>query len=175
LHASLYVYLQKQTQQPKNIQPPNDKIVARNDTPRKENLGFGTCSHEVLFLYRVENFYPGFFLDPEKPPTTILLFEPVGYATIFFSHHLALLQPTLHSPASAAQVQFDTPILRAYITSEYQEGSIIRTPVISPVLFSEDLSQLDEETTWKITHNAGSGVFKITQEKRTDEEPQSDI
>jgi hypothetical protein len=89
-----------------------------------------------------ENIGVGFFVgSPENAPSTILFFKDVG-------------------STSSAQVQF-TPILRGYITTDYQETEILRGQVASPVLFNRDLTQLEEETTWKITYNAGSGVFQI--------------
>jgi hypothetical protein len=89
-----------------------------------------------------ENIGVGFFVgSPEDAPSTILLFQGVG-------------------STSSAQVQF-TPILRAYITTDYQETQILRGQVTSPILFNRDLTQLEEETNWKITYNAGSGKFQI--------------
>jgi len=89
-----------------------------------------------------ENIGIGFFTStPDYPPSTVLFFKDVG-------------------STSSAQVQF-TPILRGYITTDYQETEILRGQISSPVLFNRDLTQLEEESNWKITYNAGSGIFTI--------------
>jgi hypothetical protein len=90
------------------------------------------------------------------------LFKGVGYSSSFPSAILfSYLQPTLHSSASSAQIQF-IPILRGYITLNYEENeyNIVKTQM-SPVLFEVNLIQLEESTSWKITYNSGSGAFKI--------------
>jgi hypothetical protein len=109
-----------------------------------------------------KKFYSGFFTStPDYPPSTVLFFKDVGYGSSFPSAILfSFLQPTLHSSTSSAQVQF-TPILRGYITTDYQETEILRGQIASPVLFNRDLTQLEEESNWKITYNAGSGIFTI--------------
>jgi hypothetical protein len=89
-----------------------------------------------------ENIGIGFFDgSPENPPSTVWVFKDVG-------------------STSSAQVQF-TPILRGYISWEYEETEILRGQVVSPVLFDRDLAQLEEETTWKITYNPATGEFQI--------------
>ena len=45
--------------------------------------------------------------------------------------------------------------------SNIREGEILTTRVKTPVLFSEDLSKLDDETYWKITYNETHREYKI--------------
>jgi hypothetical protein len=96
-----------------------------------------------------ENIGFGFFVRlPDDPPSTILLFKDV-------------------SCAYSVQIQF-IPILRGYIIIDYQgnENNVVKTRVSSPVLFEVNLTQLEEETSWKITYNSGSGSFKINKDER---------
>ena len=65
-----------------------------------------------------------------------------------------------HSAGTTLQVGFN-PILRGYVTSDYQEGDILTEPVTSPVLFQEDLNMLEDVTRWKITYNPASDTYMI--------------
>ena len=40
----------------------------------------------------------------------------------------------------------------------------MRGQVTSPILFNENLTQLEESTIWRITYNAGSASFEIKKE-----------
>jgi hypothetical protein len=95
------------------------------------------------------------------------LFKDVGYSSSFPSAILfSYLQPTLHSSASSAQIQF-IPILRGYLTLNYEgnEYNIVKTQM-SPVLFEVNLNQLEDETRWNLTYDSGSGAFKIDKDER---------
>jgi len=88
-----------------------------------------------------QNIGVGFFADtPMDPPLTTLLFKGVGNK-------------------SSAQIEF-TPVLRCFIVSGYKEGEVLKGPIGTP-LFSEDLSQLDEETVWRVTYDNATGEFTI--------------
>ncbi|KAG2140619.1 hypothetical protein DEU56DRAFT_286675 [Suillus clintonianus] len=56
-----------------------------------------------------------------------------------------------------------TPKLRAYITTYYQEGEILRAEIQAPVIWERDLADLDESTTWNLTMDANTGNYAITQ------------
>ncbi|KAG1870513.1 hypothetical protein C8R48DRAFT_85691 [Suillus tomentosus] len=56
-----------------------------------------------------------------------------------------------------------TPILRAYITSDYQETAIIRGAIDTPVVWSQDLAALAESTTWTLTRDLSNGHYTIVQ------------
>jgi hypothetical protein len=95
-----------------------------------------------------------------------LVFENVGYGNSLFCFQLAILiNPYFffNRAKASAQIQF-TPVLRGYITSDYQENAVMRGQVSSPILFNEDLVQLEESTLWRITYNSGSGAFEIKKE-----------
>jgi hypothetical protein len=91
------------------------------------------------------------------------LYEHVKYVTLFcFGHIIQLYTTTLHRPGSSIGSQF-VPVLRGYITNEYQEGQIIRSEISSPVVFSEDLAGLEQHSVWNLTYNPGTGGFAITR------------
>ncbi|KAG1813789.1 hypothetical protein EV424DRAFT_1541646 [Suillus variegatus] len=56
-----------------------------------------------------------------------------------------------------------TPILRAYITSDYQETAIIRGAIDTPVVWSQDLAALAESTTWTLSRDPSNGHYTIVQ------------
>ncbi|KAG1883161.1 hypothetical protein F4604DRAFT_1741109 [Suillus subluteus] len=56
------------------------------------------------------------------------------------------------------------PMLRAYVTSDYQETEIWKnSPKNSTFLWEEDLADLDETTTWNLTWNGHTGRYTIAQ------------
>ncbi|KAF9237975.1 hypothetical protein BU15DRAFT_75585 [Melanogaster broomeanus] len=63
---------------------------------------------------------------------------------------------------ATASAQFH-PILRAYITSEYQESEILRSAVAWPVLWERNLPELDESSTWALSRNVSTGEFTLIQ------------
>ncbi|KAG2037046.1 hypothetical protein BDR03DRAFT_1092153 [Suillus americanus] len=56
-----------------------------------------------------------------------------------------------------------TPVLRAYITSDYQETAIIRGAIDTPAIWSHDLAGLAQSTTWTIKLDAATGHYTIVQ------------
>jgi len=92
-----------------------------------------------------ENIGVGFFDSPDGAPTAVLVFTNVG-------------------PASKVQPEF-IPILRGYITPDYQEGEIMKGQITPPILFTENLVRLDQDTYWKLTYNEGTGVYKIVRDE----------
>lgn len=54
-----------------------------------------------------------------------------------------------------------TPVLRAYITSDYQETAIIRGAIDTPAIWSRDLSGLAESTTWTVKRDPATGHYTI--------------
>jgi len=85
----------------------------------------------------------GFFERPDREPAEMLVFD-VG-------------------SGSSIQAEF-TPILAAYVVSGYQQGSVLRGPIYSPVLFQENLSFLEPVTDWLVQFNPGSGVYTIIRD-----------
>ncbi|KAG1729036.1 hypothetical protein EDB19DRAFT_2042425 [Suillus lakei] len=90
-----------------------------------------------------EDIAIGFMSPGQLLPTPTLIFEGVG-------------------DDSNVTAQF-TPILRAYVTSDYQETQILRGEIHSPMLWDEDLAALPETTTWNLTRDAASGRYSITR------------
>ncbi|KAG1784798.1 uncharacterized protein HD556DRAFT_1425811 [Suillus plorans] len=55
-----------------------------------------------------------------------------------------------------------TPVLRAYITSDYEATSILRGPVETQAILSQDLTGLAQNTTWNLSHDASTGRYTLT-------------
>jgi len=91
-----------------------------------------------------ENIGIGFFERTDRAPSQILVFEDVG-------------------AGSSVQAEF-TPILRAYITTDYKENAILRGQISTPVLFTENLVNLPENTDWMLTYNPGSGAYRVERD-----------
>ncbi|KAG0694826.1 hypothetical protein DFH29DRAFT_1005997 [Suillus ampliporus] len=58
-----------------------------------------------------------------------------------------------------------TPILRAYITSDYQETAVLQGAIETPVIWEQNLGALGENTTWNLKREPSTGHYKITQAK----------
>ncbi|KAG2154309.1 uncharacterized protein EDB93DRAFT_1248508 [Suillus bovinus] len=57
------------------------------------------------------------------------------------------------------------PRLRGYVNAcPYQLGSLLEGPIQSGRLFDQDLSTLDKHTTWVVTYDEPTGVFRIDEE-----------
>ncbi|KAG1846404.1 hypothetical protein DFJ58DRAFT_799177 [Suillus subalutaceus] len=56
-----------------------------------------------------------------------------------------------------------TPVLRAYITSDYQETAIIRGAIDTPAIWSQDLAGLADSTTWTLKRDAATGHYTMVQ------------
>jgi len=95
----------------------------------------------------LENIGVGFFERADRAPAQILVFENVG-------------------AGSSAQFEF-TPILRAYVTSDFKESAVLRAQMSSPVLFQENLVNLPENTDWMLIYNKNSGIYKVERDFST--------
>ncbi|KAF9220772.1 hypothetical protein BS17DRAFT_820284 [Gyrodon lividus] len=78
-----------------------------------------------------------------QEPTSVLYFKSIGNGAFI-------------------KAQF-TPVLRAYITEQYQETQIIRAEVDTSSIWEKDLAGLDTNTTWVLTRDVASGSYKIKQ------------
>ncbi|KAG1812562.1 uncharacterized protein BJ212DRAFT_457403 [Suillus subaureus] len=56
-----------------------------------------------------------------------------------------------------------TPVLRVYVTSDYQQTAIIRGAIDTPAIWSQDLAELAESTTWTLNRDAATGHYTIVQ------------
>ncbi|KAG0693666.1 hypothetical protein DFH29DRAFT_1084146 [Suillus ampliporus] len=56
-----------------------------------------------------------------------------------------------------------TPILRAYITSDYQETAVLQGAIETPVIWEQNLGAPTENTTWNLKRDPSTGHYKITQ------------
>ncbi|KAG2072240.1 hypothetical protein BDR04DRAFT_1096814 [Suillus decipiens] len=56
-----------------------------------------------------------------------------------------------------------TPVLRAYITSDYQETAIIRGAIDTPAIWSQNLAGLAESTTWTLKRDLATGHYTLVQ------------
>ena len=79
------------------------------------------------------------------------------------------LRPAFYNPffdlsaGTTLEVGFN-PILRGYVTSDFQEGDILTGQVTTPVLFEVDVTMLDYTTYWKITCDPCSGTYMIQRD-----------
>lgn len=64
--------------------------------------------------------------------------------------------------ASNITIEF-TPILRAYITSDYKYTAILQEAIDTPAIWEKNLAALSESTTWNLTRDPSTGHYKITQ------------
>ena len=116
------------------------------------------------------NFRPhislGFFpASPENPPLVLSFYKDVRYGSLFPSAKLLVfLQSFVYSYGSSVQIKFNS-ILRGYVTSDFEKENLVLTgPISSPVLFEEDVTQLEDETFWRITYNKDDNTYKIVRE-----------
>ncbi|KAG2030168.1 hypothetical protein BDR03DRAFT_974891 [Suillus americanus] len=63
---------------------------------------------------------------------------------------------------SSISLQF-SPRLRAYVTSDYTEGKILRGEIQVPLLWEMDLTKLSETTTWNLKWDATTERYAITE------------
>jgi hypothetical protein len=92
-------------------------------------------------------------------PKPALYFTDVGYV-IFRLFLLQSAYSTKRRDGSHVTARF-TPILRAYITSDYQETAIIRGAIDTPAVWMEDLASLPQSTTWNLTRDPASGRYTM--------------
>jgi hypothetical protein len=82
-------------------------------------------------------------LDPDQPLTPVYYWNADTF-----------------KPNTSIHTQF-SPILRAYIATEYEDHEIIRAPISVPLIFEKDLSKLDDSTVWIVYYSPVTGQFKI--------------
>lgn len=63
---------------------------------------------------------------------------------------------------SSISPQF-SPRLRAYVTSDYTKGEILRGEIQAPLLWEMDLAKLSETTTWNLKWDPNAGCYTITE------------
>ncbi|KAG1843588.1 hypothetical protein DFJ58DRAFT_804235 [Suillus subalutaceus] len=91
-----------------------------------------------------QNLAIGFMGHGALLPTPMLYFKNVGDDDFVTAHF--------------------KPMLRAYVTSDYQETEIWKnSPTNSTFLWEEDLTDLDETTTWNLTWDGHTGRYTIAQ------------
>ncbi|KIL59794.1 hypothetical protein M378DRAFT_26805 [Amanita muscaria Koide BX008] len=54
------------------------------------------------------------------------------------------------------------PTLKAYITEDYQENSVLRGAIQTPVVWKQNLAALEETSNWKLERDPVSGQYSIT-------------
>ncbi|KAG2153758.1 uncharacterized protein EDB93DRAFT_1102562 [Suillus bovinus] len=89
----------------------------------------------------VQDIALGFLNKGELIPTPTLFFSDVG-------------------DSSRVTAKF-TPVLHAYIASDYDENSILRGQIDTPAIWSQDLTALVQNTTWNLTRDPNSGRYTI--------------
>jgi hypothetical protein len=74
-----------------------------------------------------------------------------------------ILLPDFHSATYEVMGQF-TPVLKAYVVSNYQQSEILRGAIQTPVIWTQDLSTLSESSSFSFTYDPPSGKYAITQD-----------
>ncbi|KAG1724086.1 uncharacterized protein EDB91DRAFT_1171462 [Suillus paluster] len=59
-----------------------------------------------------------------------------------------------------------TPVLRAYITPNYEGTAILQSAIDTPVIWEQNLAALSESTTWNLKRDPATGRYTITQAYR---------
>ncbi|KAG9096238.1 hypothetical protein FS749_008869 [Ceratobasidium sp. UAMH 11750] len=65
---------------------------------------------------------------------------------------------------SNVSVEF-TPIVKAYVTTDYQESEYLRGDVETEAIWSRNLDELDDETGWNFREDPETGIFTIRRSK----------
>lgn len=107
----------------------------------------------------------GFNNDPTRPPNTTLYFPSVGYVrSVCYTAHLDYnIFSIIYSASYNVTAQF-TPVLKAYIVTNYQQNQILRGAVQTPVIWQKDLATLDTNSSFTLSYNPASGTYSITQD-----------
>ncbi|KAG1813776.1 hypothetical protein EV424DRAFT_1415529 [Suillus variegatus] len=108
----------------------------------------------------IQEIAVGFVNKGDFIPTPVLYFSDVGYV-IFPVFLLQSVHSIKCREGSHVTAKF-TPVLRAYITSDYEETSILRGQVDTPAIWSQDLTGLAQNTTWNLSRDANTGRYTIT-------------
>ncbi|KAG9041234.1 hypothetical protein FS842_002632 [Serendipita sp. 407] len=90
----------------------------------------------------IEEMSIGFVTAPGMPPNQVLYFDNIGQG-------------------SNVTTQF-TPVLSAYVTSQYQQTQILRGAIQTAEIWKEDLSPLKETTTLIFARNKVTGQYTLT-------------
>ncbi|KAG8854917.1 hypothetical protein FRB91_002977 [Serendipita sp. 411] len=83
----------------------------------------------------------GFETTPGMPPSQVLYFDNIGQG-------------------SNVTTQF-TPLLSAYVTSQYQQTEILRGEIQTPNIWTQDLAKLKETTTLIFSRNKATGQYSL--------------
>jgi len=76
------------------------------------------------------------------PPPTVLVFNDIGY--------------TYNVTAEF------TPTLTAYISEDYQENSVLRGAIQTPIIWRQNLAALPQTSSWQFGRDPVSGQYSIT-------------
>jgi hypothetical protein len=57
-----------------------------------------------------------------------------------------------------------TPVLNAYVVSNYQQGEILRGVIQTPVIWRQDLATLQKSSSFHLTYDAFFKTYAITQD-----------
>ncbi|KAG2140362.1 hypothetical protein BD769DRAFT_1429635 [Suillus cothurnatus] len=89
----------------------------------------------------IQDIAVGFLNKGDFVPTPALYFDDVG-------------------DGSQVTAQL-TPILRVYLTSDYQESTILRGAIETPAIWSQDLTGLADHTAWNLKRDPSSGRYTL--------------
>ncbi|KAG8854915.1 hypothetical protein FRB91_002975 [Serendipita sp. 411] len=129
-----------------------DINVGQKTTLNKDSNGVysfnGVSAGEDGYLIAVNNcgdieeMSIGFETTPGMPPSQVLYFSNIGQG-------------------SSVTTQF-TPVLSAYVTSQYQQTQILRGEIQTGEIWKQDLSPLKETTTLIFSRDNATGQYSLT-------------
>ncbi|CAG7849734.1 SubName: Full=Uncharacterized protein {ECO:0000313/EMBL:CCA74886.1} [Serendipita indica DSM 11827] len=90
---------------------------------------------------KIQDIAIGLQPKPRKDPEPILYFPKVGNTTMVVAKY--------------------HPILRAYMTSDYQESEVISGEIQTGLMWERDLSQLPDTSSWILTYDDDSGMYNL--------------
>ncbi|KAG2157684.1 uncharacterized protein EDB93DRAFT_1325913 [Suillus bovinus] len=96
------------------------------------------CTNNVPFK---EDIGIGFIEKEGGKPRTVLVWHGLGHG-------------------HKVNVEF-TPVLRGYIGTDYKDNCLIKGQIETDRLFEQDLTALEDDTTWTITYDSSTKVFSI--------------
>lgn len=132
---------------------------ANNETKKKQDMAVGRQSHtsRMLRLSAMDKCQASTLRERH--------FQPPRYTSRMLGTSILFPQPEAphkyyyFSDTSSVTAQF-TPVLRVYITADYQSTAIIQAQITSPMVWSKNLATLGDSSSWVLTSDQ-AGVYHI--------------
>ncbi|CAG7849727.1 SubName: Full=Uncharacterized protein {ECO:0000313/EMBL:CCA71574.1} [Serendipita indica DSM 11827] len=120
----------------------SDKNLLISDTDKNKRPGFVVATNSTG---KIQDIAIGLQPNPKKDPEAILYFPKIGNTSqVVCKYH---------------------PILRAYMTSDYQETEVISGEIQTGMIWERDLAQLEDTTNWRLTYNGSTGQYSLSPDE----------